>query len=104
MQENLNEENQENKIKTNVNEARKGFLTKHSNLIKKNKISSGIFFVVAIGLIAFNIPGTPLANTLIVVTTLLMIFAMIHYGKERYNLPILFQFIITPFPKFHNRF
>lgn len=38
-------------IKTNVNEARKGFLTKHSNLIKKNKISSGIFFVVAIGMV-----------------------------------------------------
>ena len=65
------------------------FKTKNKHLAQAElpgKIATATFFVVAIGLIAFNIPGTPLANTLIVVTTLLMIFAMIHYGKGLYNL------------------
>lgn len=50
------------------------------------KIATAVFFVVSIILVAFHIPGTMLANTMIYVTLVLMIAAMIHYGQGLYHL------------------
>ena len=37
-------------VKQKVNEARKEFVAKHNQIMKINKIVSGVFFVIAIGL------------------------------------------------------
>ncbi len=49
------------------------------------KIATAVFFVVSIMLIAFIVPGI-LANMMICVTVILMIIAMIYYGKGLYEL------------------
>ncbi len=50
------------------------------------KIATAVFFVVSILLIAFYIPESIIANVMIYSTVILMIFAMIYYGKGLYHL------------------
>lgn len=52
------------------------------------KIATAVFFVVSIILLAFHIPHTLIANVMIYTTVVLMIIAMIYYGKGLYELNI----------------
>ncbi len=57
---------------------------KHKHLAQAEfpgKIATAVFFVVSILLIAFYIPGSPLAEIMIYATLLLMFIAMIYYAK-----------------------
>lgn len=50
------------------------------------KVATAVFFVVSIVLIAFYIPNTFIASIMIYATLILMILAMIYYGKGLYSL------------------
>lgn len=50
------------------------------------KVATAVFFVVSIFLIAFYIPNMILVNILIYVTAILMLIAMVYYGKSLYIL------------------
>lgn len=50
------------------------------------KIATAVFFVVSILLVAFYMPNTMVADSMIYMTAILMIFAMIHYARGLYEL------------------
>ena len=50
------------------------------------KVATAVFFVVSIILVAFHIPGTMISSILIYSTLILMIIAMIYYGRDLYRL------------------
>lgn len=50
------------------------------------KIATAVFFVVSIVLVAFYIPHTMISSVLIYSTLVLMIIAMIYYGRGLYSL------------------
>lgn len=50
------------------------------------KVATAVFFVVSILLIAFHIPGTVIANVMIYTTVMLMMIAMVYYGRGLYYL------------------
>lgn len=50
------------------------------------KVATAVFFIVSILLIAFHIPGTWIADVMIYTTVILMIIAMVYYGRGLYDL------------------
>lgn len=50
------------------------------------KVATAVFFIVSILLIAFHIPGTLIADVMIYTTVILMIIAMVYYGRGLYDL------------------
>ena len=77
-------------IKNKVNEARKIFLAKHDKLMKKNKIASGIFFVLAVGLV---IVGYTLEELLglsfgVVCAALLLVWFYTRHQRKQMDLAV----------------
>ena len=72
-------------IKDNVNEARKQFITNHDAIIKKNKIASGIFFVIAIGLVilGYFLPKLLGLSFGLVCASLLVVWLFTRYQRKQ---------------------